>query len=299
MKALLNSRLITAPLGRRLRQARRDDVVVLCYHAIRPDRQPDGVMPFEGIHATASTFDAHCRVLARYCHPISLACWREARAGGRPLPERAVVLTFDDGYRSVLTDALPVLRRYGVPGAVFLVTGAIARRELFWYDALARADGEAAVERAKRLPYDLWKRETEPRRRFADRSDPSAPLDARDVVELARDPLIEIGGHTENHPILAKAPPEIQAAEVAACSRAIAAWTGRFPRAFAYPNGQPGLDLTDETRAVVATAGFDTAFTTEERPAAPDDDPLLLPRMTVTSGMTAAHLLRRLQDLWA
>ncbi|MEK6609597.1 MAG: polysaccharide deacetylase family protein [Gemmatimonadota bacterium] len=39
---------------------------------------------------------------------------------GRPFPERAVVITFDDGYRHVLRTALPVLRRYGLPAAVFL-----------------------------------------------------------------------------------------------------------------------------------------------------------------------------------
>ncbi len=48
--------------------------------------------------------------------------------GGRPAPERAVVLTFDDGWSSVRTVGLPVLRRHGMRGIVFVVPGRIASR---------------------------------------------------------------------------------------------------------------------------------------------------------------------------
>ena len=43
---------------------------------------------------------------------------------GDALPPRAVVLTFDDGYRSVYTEALPVLQEYGMTATVFLAVGA-------------------------------------------------------------------------------------------------------------------------------------------------------------------------------
>ncbi|MDA8165620.1 MAG: polysaccharide deacetylase family protein [Desulfobacteraceae bacterium] len=42
----------------------------------------------------------------------------------KPLPERAVVLTFDDGYRSVYKNAWPVLKSFGYPFTVFLYTQA-------------------------------------------------------------------------------------------------------------------------------------------------------------------------------
>lgn len=299
MDAVLNSPLATTLLGWRLRRRQASSVAVLCYHGIRANRQRDGALPFETLHVRASTFAAHCRVLARYCHPVSLECWREARAGGRPLPARAVAVTFDDGYRSVLTEALPILVRYQVPAAVFLVTRPIQEGALFWYDALARERGEGAVDRLKHVPYEVWKCETAPYAQRADAGDPLAPLAVCDVAELARHPLVEIGGHTENHPILARAPLDVQAAEVAACTRSIEEWIGRAPKAFAYPNGRPGLDLTADTRDVVAAAGIDLAFTTGERAAAADGDPLLLPRITVTAGMTAAHLLRRLERMWS
>ncbi len=50
-----------------------------------------------------------------------------ALGGGRPLPPRAVVLTFDDGYRDFSTAAVPVLRSYGYRATVFVVSGFLGR----------------------------------------------------------------------------------------------------------------------------------------------------------------------------
>jgi peptidoglycan/xylan/chitin deacetylase (PgdA/CDA1 family) len=74
-----------------------------------------------------------------------------ALAGKERLPDRLVVLTFDDGYRNVVDQALPVLRQHGLCATVFLVTGAAGQmphwaghtpREgiLTWADAEAARD---------------------------------------------------------------------------------------------------------------------------------------------------------------
>jgi peptidoglycan/xylan/chitin deacetylase (PgdA/CDA1 family) len=44
---------------------------------------------------------------------------------GKPLPDKAVVLTFDDGYRDAYTHVFPLLRRFGFVGTFFLVTAPI------------------------------------------------------------------------------------------------------------------------------------------------------------------------------
>jgi peptidoglycan/xylan/chitin deacetylase (PgdA/CDA1 family) len=129
--------------------------------------------------------------------------------------------------------------------------------------------------------------------------DPRAPLDANGVRALAASPLCEIGGHTVSHPILARAPLDVQAEEIEGGCRAVEEWTGRPVRAFAYPNGRPGLDLTGETRGCVAAAAIDLAFTTEPGYARADSDALLLPRFMMTAGATAAHLLSWLHHAWA
>jgi peptidoglycan/xylan/chitin deacetylase (PgdA/CDA1 family) len=59
------------------------------------------------------------------------------RIRSKTLPPDAVAITFDDGYRDNLINAMPVLVRHGVPASLFLPTGYIDRNEPFWWDELA------------------------------------------------------------------------------------------------------------------------------------------------------------------
>lgn len=53
--------------------------------------------------------------------PVSLDDLRTAKAGGRPLPEKAVLLTFDDGYQSFYTRVFPLLELFDYPAVLALV----------------------------------------------------------------------------------------------------------------------------------------------------------------------------------
>ncbi|WP_179404417.1 poly-beta-1,6-N-acetyl-D-glucosamine N-deacetylase PgaB [Burkholderia guangdongensis] len=55
-------------------------------------------------------------------HTITVKQIEEARHGGRPLPPRAVLLTFDDGFRSHYTKVLPLLQRFKYPAVMGIVT---------------------------------------------------------------------------------------------------------------------------------------------------------------------------------
>src|SRR5467141_957015 len=73
-----------------------------------------------------------------------------------PLPPRPVLITFDDGYRSVFTIGAPMLAAHGLPAVVFACSDPVARRALLWFDAVAARDGEAAVEPWKGRDYAPW-----------------------------------------------------------------------------------------------------------------------------------------------
>ena len=60
---------------------------------------------------------------------IDLGEYLEARRTGAELPDYAVVVTFDDAYRSVLTTALPILESHGFPATVFVATDAVGTND--------------------------------------------------------------------------------------------------------------------------------------------------------------------------
>ena len=82
--------LATGHYRRHLAAARFPGVVVLCYHAVRPDSAPPEAYPFEQLHVRAGELAAHCELLASCCTPTSLADLRRAVLDGSPLPARPV-----------------------------------------------------------------------------------------------------------------------------------------------------------------------------------------------------------------
>jgi peptidoglycan/xylan/chitin deacetylase (PgdA/CDA1 family) len=283
---------------RALGQARFPGVVVLCYHGLRGDDWPAGSMPFENVHVRASTFEEHCRVVRETCDPISLDDWRAAIAGGTPLPARPVLITFDDGYRSVLTIGAGVLAANRLPAVVFACTEPMERRRLLWFDDLAAREGEAAVQSWKSRAYGEWLDACASRTAVVGNDDPRALLTPTDVATLSRQPGIEIGAHTARHPILSHASAAEQRAEIAESRTALERWTGSKVRAFAYPNGRPGVDYDQTTTAILDELGFDFSFTTRSTFARSGEPRLERSRFLVLAELTAAELAHRLTYAW-
>lgn len=97
------------------------DLLVLSYHDIRDDVLRKGDPDIYAI--STQNFAAHLDWINGNGYiPVSMADVVAASRGERALPEKAVLLTFDDGLRSVYTHAFPLLRAYGYPALVAPVT---------------------------------------------------------------------------------------------------------------------------------------------------------------------------------
>lgn len=93
---------------------------VLLYHHVGPPRS--GTMP--SLTVSPQTFERHVRWLVRRgCSGIRSSDWLRWLREGKGLPEKPILLTFDDGYADLAEYALPVLRRHGFSGVVYIVTG--------------------------------------------------------------------------------------------------------------------------------------------------------------------------------
>src|SRR5690606_23364054 len=129
--------------------------------------------------------------------PVTVDQILEARHGGEPLPDKALLLTFDDGYRSFYTRVLPLLQAYQWP-AVLAPVGA-------WVDTPEDEPVDFGGKPAERERFLTWKQ----------------------VSEIARSGLVEIGAHTDNLHYGIPANPQGNL-EPAAATRAYDATTGQY-----------------------------------------------------------------------
>ncbi|MEO6060663.1 MAG: polysaccharide deacetylase family protein [Thermoflexales bacterium] len=93
---------------------------------------------------------------------ISLGDLFDALAGGRGLPAKPVILTFDDGYRDAYENALPLLKKYGMRATFFIVTDFIHAGHpayLTWPMVQALNDSGMSIENHTRSHADLRRRD--------------------------------------------------------------------------------------------------------------------------------------------
>src|SRR5262249_35352441 len=100
------------------------------------------------------------------------------------------------------------------------------------------------------------------------------------------------------HPILAGASRDTQRDEIANNLLALAEWTGRPIRAFAYPNGRPGKDYNTDTMETLQECGVDIAFTTGEQFATATTPAFEVPRFLIRANTADAELAHRLAYSW-
>jgi len=264
-----------------------DALRVLFYHRIGNAAADQSDLAPELIAATPADFARQMRHLARAYHPVSAADVVAALDGRRRLPPRAVLVTFDDGYRDVRDIAWPILQRAGVPAVLFVSTSYLDEPDrIFWWDALwqvlARTsspavplpDGRSAARGT--LPARLaawrslaaWLKSLTPDARATQLDQLAAELHVRptpshavltwpEVRQLAAEGL-SIGGHSRTHELLDQLPAERLAWEVTGCRDDLARELGAAPDLFAYPNGNHSTAACQ----AVAAAGFRLGFTT-------------------------------------
>src|ERR1700693_798166 len=93
--------------------------VIVTYHSIAEGDSPLRIPP--------AFFSEQMVWLKEHVNVVPLGVVVEAVAAHRSFPERAVVLTFDVGFRDFPEHAAPVLRRLELPATVFLATGYCGR----------------------------------------------------------------------------------------------------------------------------------------------------------------------------
>jgi peptidoglycan/xylan/chitin deacetylase (PgdA/CDA1 family) len=267
---------------------------ILTLHHVRPARR-GAFQPNRLLEVTPQFLAAVIRRLKRSNLDIVSLDEMYRRLVQRDFKRRFVCITFDDGYRDLLQYAWPILKKNNVPLALYVPTGFPDRIGELWWVALERVvarndriglyiDGRdqrfdcISVEDKRNIYNQLYwwlrSRPTEDELREAIRDlsarygvDLKALCDElcmtwEDIAELSRDPLVTIGAHTVNHPILRKTSDRVARSEMEMSRAVIESAIGIRPEHFAYPVGDP-TSAGPREFALAAELGFRTAVTTQ------------------------------------
>jgi peptidoglycan/xylan/chitin deacetylase (PgdA/CDA1 family) len=143
-------------------QQRTATVPILMYHYVS-DPPPGSDRYRWALSVTPANLDAQMSYLkqAGY-HAITLYQLYDYLTHGQPLPEKPIVLTFDDGYVDAFTQATPILQKYGFVGTFFILTGPADRGGaggyLTWDQIGAMTAAGMDIELHSREHYDLRNR---------------------------------------------------------------------------------------------------------------------------------------------
>jgi peptidoglycan/xylan/chitin deacetylase (PgdA/CDA1 family) len=293
-RALLSA---LSPAGPRARLS------VLIFHRVL--FEPDPLFPGEPDRVR---FDTVCGWLKRWFNVLPLdAAVQRLQLG--TLPSRAAAITFDDGYADNCAVAMPILQRHGLSATFFVASGFLDGGRM-WNDTVIESIRRTAqptldltdLLELPPLPLDTLERRRaaidavvaavkylDPARRqalvesIAARARITLPTDlmmSSSQVRALRAGGMDVGAHTSSHPILARLSRAEARDEIVAGKRTLENILGQTVPLFAYPNGKPGEDYSDETVELAREAGFAAAVSTARGAARQGADVFQLPRFT-------------------
>jgi peptidoglycan/xylan/chitin deacetylase (PgdA/CDA1 family) len=283
--------------------------VVLRYHSIqdRPEQFADTI-GCTSIHAT-SIFQRHMELIAKRFSAVSLDDVALFLKGEKSLPQRAVAITLDDGYKDNFRTAAPILNRFGIPGAFYLLVDSVDRSKAPWYcilrhafmttrkpswkdpatgmvheltnsegreaaflsatETCAKSSASAREEMTQNTVRSL---EPEP---FPNESDLMMTWD--DARTLAKSGHI-VGSHTMTHPNVAQVSETDARYELANSKLKLEKELGRPVKHFCYPHPALNPQWNESTLKITEELGYTTAVTTTVGAVRSDARALAIPR---------------------
>lgn len=205
-------------------------VAVLMYHHVGPVRED----ACRGLTVLPDAFNRHVATLSAMGYiaitPDDWAAWVRS---GTDIPDRSVILTFDDAYADLVEHALPVLERRSYPATVFVSTGLVGKT----IQCSPKAPGAT-------LPI----------------------MSAEDIRKWTSRGVL-FGAHSRSHVDLTSLDSQTAASEIRDCKSDLESMTGRPVTSFAYPYGKRNDEVESFVRDTYSTAfGIDEGINDSSTP---------------------------------
>lgn len=149
----------------------------------------------------------------------------------------SLCITFDDGYADNYYNALPILKQFNVPATIFVTSGMIGKKNPFYWD------------------------------RNTSKIDQGRSINKKELIKLIKEPLIEIGSHTVNHPRLTTQSLRGQEFEIKSSKFRLENMVNRKLNGFSYPFGTKqdynidSINIVKKTGYTYATANYPNHIT--------------------------------------
>jgi peptidoglycan/xylan/chitin deacetylase (PgdA/CDA1 family) len=275
-----------------LRGVARGSGVILTFHRVRP-RRLECFAPNRFLEVTPDFLDRVITLLDQDGFDVVPLDEVPARLETNRKPRPFAAITFDDGYRDNLQYAWPILKRHGVPWAIFIVPAFLDRSGRLWWleleEAIARLNVVAVTIGKTKFVFDTRSLQQKhaayqhlcrclkarPEEELLAVTAQLASLIDLDfcrfvgeqcaswdeILALAQDPNVTIGSHTMSHPILYRHDSTFAAREIEESKTIIESQLGRSVRHLAFPFGDRG-SVGQREFFLARDAGYLTAVTT-------------------------------------
>lgn len=294
---------------------------ILNYHRVHPVTDP--INPGE---IDAKRFAWQMELVANNFNVFTVGEAADLIAAGE-LPERSLVITFDDGYVDNVEIALPILNRFSLKATFFIATGFLDGGRM-WNDTVIESVRcfplgqldlsekglgryrleswpdrhnaySAIIKQVKHLPQVERQELVEWIASKAPEEVGQGELMMRsEQVRQLYDNGMEIGGHTVTHPILTAITDQQAEHEIAQGRQHLEAITGDEIKVFAYPNGKPGQDYLPRHRDMVERQGFKAAVSTHWGVSTVETDRFQLRRFTPWDDTPGKFMLRLIRNCY-
>ena len=225
---------------------------ILMYHRVAPT----GSTSTARYRITPEQFEEQLRYLRKEgYYSINLEDWLFAMGRKMPLPGKAVILTFDDGYLDFKTYAWQLLKQYGFLATVFLVTDNVGNSNS-WDSAYG-----------EELPLLGWE----------------------DIRQLQNEG-VEFGSHTARHPYLTSLSSAEIVREGTRSRLMLGQELGRAIKTFAYPYG----DVDEVVQHLIGACGYTFGLSCNHDLCSFYDNLLMLPRIEIMGSDNMQNFIEKM-----
>lgn len=234
---------------------------ILLYHRISTP-SADPVM----LCVTPACFENHLQFLKKNYDVLPLSELSIRLTTGK-LEGNEATVTFDDGYRDNLTNALPLLEKYNIPATIFITTNQLGKKASFEWDMKYTENDRATF------------------------------LTKEEIKMLSSHRLIEIGTHTDKHSRLSNLTEIEQKEDILNGKMVLEKIIGRRIAAFAYPFG--GIyDFNNLSKMIVKELGFSFAYSNTQILARKTREYFCIPRINIRECTVSELSQKLLTSCW-